>query len=113
MLRTISVVYTNQKLSNQQLKGLKQYKFLCTYDVIQAGDMIEDNRYSTPMQVVSCNKWSAQVQNGITLKTIEPSKLNGVKVKCALPLNGSDFDIDKQRNNMEARNISVTLVTLS
>ena len=109
MVRTIYVVYTNQKLSNSQLKGMKQYMFLCPYDRIKAGDIIDDNRYSTPMQVVSCNKWSAQVQNGITLKTIEPYKLNGVKVKCVLPLNGSDFDIDKQRNNMEARNISVTL----
>ena len=108
MVRTIYVVFTNKKLSNSELRGMKQYMFLCPYDRIQAGDIIDDNRYSTPMQVVSCNKWSAQVQNGITLKTIEPSKLNGVKVKCVLPLNGSDFDIDKQRN-MEARNISVTL----
>ena len=109
MIRTIYVVFTNKKLSNSGLRGMKQYMFLCPYDRIKAGDIIDDNRYSTPMQVVSCNKWSAQVQNGITLKTIEPSKLNGVKVKCVLPLNGSDFDIDKQRNNMEARNISVTL----
>ena len=109
MVRTIYVVYTNQKLSNSQLRGMKQYMFLCPYDIIQAGDMIEDNRYSTPMQVVSWNRNTAQVQNGITLKVIEPSRLNGLKVMCTLPINGSDFDIDKQRNNMEARNISVTL----
>ena len=109
MIRTIYVVFTNKKLSNSRLQGMKHYMFLCPYDRIQAGDMIEDNRYSTPMQVVSWNRCTAQVQNGITLKTIEPYKLNGVKVKCVLPLNGSDFDIDKQRNNMEARNISVTL----
>lgn len=109
MVRTIYVVFTNKKLSNSELQGMKQYMFLCPYDRIQAGDMIEDNRYSTPMQVVGWNGCTAQVQNGITLKTIEPYKLNGVKVKCVLPLNGSDFDIDKQRNNMEARNISVTL----
>ena len=109
MVRTIYVVFTNKKLSNLRIQGMKQYMFLCPYDRIQAGDMIEDNRYSTPMQVVGWNGCTAQVQDGITLKTIEPSKLNGVKVKCVLPLNGSDFDIDKQRNNMEARNISVTL----
>lgn len=74
--------------------------FLCPYDIIQAGDIIDDNRYSTSMQVVSWNRNTAQVQNGITLKTIEPSRLNGLKVVCALPLNGSDFDIDKQRNNI-------------
>jgi hypothetical protein len=109
MVRIIYVVYTNQKLSNSQLRGMKQYMFLCPYDIIQAGDMIEDNRYSTPMQVVSWSRNTAQVQNGITLKVIEPSRLNGLKVMCTLPINGSDFDIDKQRNNMEARNISVTL----
>lgn len=84
--------------------------FLCPYDIIQAGDMIEDNRYSTPMQVVSWSRNTAQVQNGITLKVIEPSRLNGLKVMCTLPLNGSDFDIDKQRNNMEEkRNVSISL----
>ena len=108
MVRTIYVVFTNKKLSNSGLRGMKQYMFLCPYDRIKAGDIIDDNRYSTPMQVVSWNRNTAQVQDGITLKTIEPYKLNGVKVKCTLPLNGSDFDIDKQRN-MEARNISVTL----
>ena len=108
MVRTIYVVFTNKKLSNSGLRGMKQYMFLCPYDRIKAGDIIDDNRYSTPMQVVSWNRNTAQVQDGITLKTIEPYKLNGVKVKCVLPLNGSDFDIDKQRN-MEARNISVTL----
>ena len=50
MVRTIYVVYTNQKLSNSQLRGMKQYRFLCPYDIIQAGDLIEDNRYSTSMQ---------------------------------------------------------------
>ena len=109
MVRTIYVVFTNKKLNNSELRGMKQYMFLCPYDRIQAGDIIDDNRYSTSMQVVCWNKCTAQVQNGITLKTIEPYKLNGVKVKCTLPLNGSDFDIDKQRNSMEARNISVTL----
>lgn len=54
--------------------------FLCPYDIIQAGDMIEDNRYSTSMQVVSWNRCTAQVQNGITLKTIEPSRLNGAAI---------------------------------
>lgn len=67
MVRTIYMVYTNQKLSNSQLRGMKQYMFLCPYDIIQAGDMIEDNRYSTSMQVVSWNRCTAQVQNGTTV----------------------------------------------
>lgn len=105
MVRTIYVVYTNQKLSNSQLRGMKQYMFLCPYDIIQAGDMIEDNRYSTSMQVVSWNRCTAQVQNGITLKTIEPSRLNGAAI---VRMNYSEAE-QKVLNSMEARNISVTL----
>lgn len=103
MMRTIYVVYTNQKLSNSQLRGIKQYRFLCPYDIIQVGDMIEDNRYSTPMQVVSWSRYTAQVQNGITLKVIEPSRLNGVAI-----VNYSEAE-QKMLNSMEARNISITL----
>lgn len=105
MVRTIYVVYTNQKLSNSQLRGMKQYMFLCPYDIIQAGDMIEGNRYSTSMQVVSWNRCTAQVQNGITLKTIEPSRLNGAAI---VRMNYSEAE-QKVLNSMEARNISVTL----
>lgn len=105
MVRTIYVVYTNQKLSNSQLRGMKQYMFLYPYDIIQAGDMIEDNRYSTSMQVVSWNRCTAQVQNGITLKTIEPSRLNGAVI---VRMNYSEAE-QKVLNSMEARNISVTL----
>lgn len=99
------MVYTNQKLSNSQLKGMKQYMFLCPYDIIQAGDIIDDKRYSTSMQVVSWNRNTAQVQNGITLKVIEPSRLNGVAI---VTVNYSEAE-QKVLNNMEARNISVTL----
>lgn len=105
MVRTIYVVYTNQKLSDSQLRGMKQYRFLCPYDIIQAGDMIEDNRYSTSMQVVSWNRCTAQVQDGITLKTIEPSRLDGAAI---VRMNYSEAE-QKVLNSMEARNISVTL----
>lgn len=105
MVRTIYVVFTNKKLSNSELRGMRQYMFLCPYDTIQAGDMIEDNRYSTPMQVVSWNRNTAQVQNGITLKVIEPSRLNGAAI---VRVNYSEAE-QKVLNSMEARNISVTL----
>lgn len=39
MVRTIYVVFTNKKLSNSELRGMKQYMFLCPYDIIQAGDI--------------------------------------------------------------------------
>lgn len=81
--------------------------FLCPFDNIQAGDMIKDKRYSAAMQVVGWDKNSCDVQNGIKLKVIEPFLLNGkVMNQCA----GSDFDIDKQRNNMEEkRNVAISL----
>lgn len=45
------------------------------------------------MQVVSWNRNTAQVQNGITLKTIEPSRLNGLKedAKKAAKMLGADI----------------------
>ena len=107
MVRTIYVVYTDQKLGYAQTRSMKQYMFLCPFDNIQAGDMIKDKRYSTAMQVVGWDKNSCEVQNGIKLKVIEPFLLNGkVMNQCT----GSDFDIDKQRNNMEEkRNVSISL----
>lgn len=103
MVRTIYVVFTNIRLSDPQVRNMKQYKFLCPYDMVQVGDMIEDDRYSQRMYVVGCTQCANDVQDGIFLKTIEPSKINGIKVICDWSIN------NKQIGNMEARNISVTL----
>lgn len=107
MVRTIYVVHTDQKLGYSETRKMKQYMFLCPFDNIQAGDMIKDKRYSTAMQVVGWDKNSCEVQNGFKLKVIEPFLLNGkVMNQCT----GSDFDIDKQRNNMEEkRNVAISL----
>lgn len=78
MVRTIYVVYTDQKLGYAQTRCMKQYMFLCPFDNIQAGDMIKDKRYSTAMQVVGWDKNSCEVQSGIKLKVIEPFLLNGM-----------------------------------
>lgn len=103
MVRTIYVVFTNIRLSDPQVRNMKQYKFLCPYDMVQVGDMIEDDRYPQRMYVVGCTQCVNDVQDGIFLKTIEPSKINGIKVIC-------DWSIDnKQIGNMEARNISVNI----
>lgn len=103
MVRTIYVVFTNIRLSDPQVRNMKQYKFLCPYDMVQIGDMIEDDRYSQRMYVVSWTLYADKVQEGIKLKTIQPSKINGIKVIC-------DWSIDnKQIGNMEARNISVNI----
>lgn len=103
MVRTIYVVFTNIRLSDPQVRNMKQYKFLCPYDMIQVGDMIEDDRYSQRMYVVGCTQCANDVQDGIFLKTIEPSKINGIKVICDWSIN------NKQIGNMEARNISVNI----
>ena len=63
----------------------------------------EDDRYSQRMYVVGCTQCVNDVQDGIILKTIQPSKINGIKVIC-------DWSIhNKQIGNMEARNISVNI----
>lgn len=103
MVRTIYVVFTNIRLSDPQVRNMKQYKFLCPYDMVQVGDMIEDDRYSQRMQVVGCTQCVNDVQDGIILKTIQPSKINGIKVICDWGTN------NKQIGNMEARNISVNI----
>ena len=56
MVRTIYVVFTNIRLSDPQVRNMKQYRFLCPYDMVQIGDMIEDDRYSQRMQVVGCTE---------------------------------------------------------
>lgn len=103
MVRTIYIVFTNIRLSDPQVRNMKQYRFLCPYDMVQIGDMIEDDRYSQRMQVVGCTQCVNDVQDGIILKTIQPSKINGLKVICDWSTN------NKQIGNMEARNISVNI----
>ena len=103
MVRTIYIVFTNIRLSDPQVRNMKQYRFLCPYDMVQIGDMIEDDRYSQRMQVVGCTQCVNDVQDGIILKTIQPSKINGIKFICDWSTN------NKQIGNMEARNISVNI----
>lgn len=100
MVRTIYVVFVENKVYNTS--HLKQYMFLCSNDNVKVGDIIKDPRYSPFMQVVKITPCSARVQEGFTLKDIQIETLNGRYVQ------GSDFDIDKQKN-METRNISITL----
>lgn len=57
MVRTIYVVFTNIRLSDPQVRNMKQYKFLCPYDMVQVGEM----------QVVGCTQCVNDVQDGIIL----------------------------------------------
>nr|UVX92688.1 MAG: hypothetical protein [Bacteriophage sp.] len=115
-MRTIIVIFTDKKISFNEAAPYKRYKFLCNYGVVSIHDMVEDPRYTTKMMVVGFTFDTNRVQQGITLKDIYITKVNGQVINQPAglvngSLVGSDFDIDKQRtNNMEEkRNIKVTL----
>lgn len=115
-MRTITVIFTHRKEPFYQIASYKRYKFLCNYDTVSLYDMVEDPRYTTGMMVVGFTYDTDRVQQGITLKDIYITKVNGQVITQPAglvngSLVGSDFDIDKQRtNNMEEkRNIKVTL----
>lgn len=103
MVRTIYIVFAENKVLDTS--HLKQYMFLCSNDSVRVGDTIKDPRYVPSMQVVKITSCNARVQEGFTLKDIQIETLNNRYVQ------GSDFDIDKQRtsNMEEKRNIKVTL----
>lgn len=115
-MRTIIVVFTDRKVSLNEVSSYKKYKFLCNYDTISLYDMVEDPRYTGKMMVVGFTCDTDRVQQGITLKDIYITKVNGQVINQPAglvygSLAGSDFDIDKQRtsNMEEKRNIKVTL----
>lgn len=115
-MRTIIVIFTERKLPRNEVPSYKKYKFLCNYDTVSIYDMVEDPRYTSEMMVVGFTYDTDRVQQGITLKDIYITKVNGQVINQPAglvygSLAGSDFDIDKQRtNNMEEkRNIKVTL----
>ncbi len=113
-MRTIIVIFTDKKVSINEIPSYKKYKFLCNYYAVSVYDMIEDPRYSNKMMVVGFTGDTSRIQDGIKLKDIYITKVNGQDIIQPAGLvngsfMGSDFDIDKQRNNMKARNISVTL----
>lgn len=112
-MRTIIVIFTDKKVSLREASSYKKYKFLCNYYAVSVDDMIEDPRYATKMMVVGFTGETNRIQDGMKLKDIYITKVNGQEIiqPAGLvngSLMGSDSDIDKQRN-MKARNISVTL----
>lgn len=115
-MRTIAVIFTEERVSLNEIPSYKKYKFLCNYDIVSLYDMVEDPRYTSKMYVVDITYNTDRVQQGITLKDIYITKVNEEVITQPAglvngSLVGSDFDIDKQRtNNMEEkRNIKVTL----
>lgn len=115
-MRTIIVIFTENKLSRSEIPTYKKYKFLCNYDTISIYDVVEDPRYPGKMLVVGFTYDTDRIQQGIILSDIYITKVNGQVINqpdglVNGSLVGNDFDIDKQRtNNMEEkRNIKVTL----
>lgn len=103
-MRTIIVVFTDRKVSLNEVSSYKKYKFLCNYDTVSLYDMVEDPRYTGKMMVVGFTCDTDRVQQGITLKDIYITKVNGQVINQPAglvndSLAGSDFDIDRQRNN--------------
>ena len=115
-MRTIIVIFTEKMVTLDEIPSYKKYKFLCNYNTVSLFDMVEDPRYTGKMMVVEFTRDTDRVQQGITLKDIYITKVNGQVIKQPAglvngSLVGSDFDIDKQRtdNMEEKRNIKVTL----
>lgn len=74
---TIIVVFTDRKVSLNEVSSYKKYKFLCNYDTVSLYDMVEDPRYTGKMMVVGFTCDTDRVQQGITLKDIYITKVNG------------------------------------
>ena len=115
-MRTIIVIFTERKLSLNEIAPYKRYKFLCNYNTVSLYDIVESPRYTSKMMVVGFTCDTDRVQKGITLKDIYITKVNGQVINQPAglvngSLAGNDFDIDKQRtdNMKEERNIKVTL----
>lgn len=107
-MRTIIVIFTERKLSLIERASYKRYKFLCNYDTVSLYDMVEDPRYTGKMMVVGFTCDTDRVQQGITLKDIYITKVNGQVINQPAglvngTLAGSDFDIDKQKNKQHGR----------
>lgn len=115
-MRTIAVIFTEERVALNEIPSYKKYGFLCNYDIVSLYDMVEDPRYTSKMYVVDITYNTDRVQQGITLKDIYITKVNGQVITQPAglvngSLVGSDFDIDRQRtdNMEEKRNIKVTL----
>lgn len=116
MTRTILVVYTNKRMDSKILLNsplYKKYTFLCKHDFIKVGDLIEDSRYTTLMQVVCVMNIAYEIYNGYRLKIISPNRVNGTRVNVVLRNWEEENQIIKESNKMvgqmESRNIKVSI----
>lgn len=115
-MRTIIVIFVKERVTLESAFSYKKYKFLCNYPSVSLYDIIEDPRYNSKLMVVGITYDTNRVQQGITLKDIYITKVNGQVITQPAglvngSLAGSNFGIDKQKtsNMEEKRNIKVTL----
>lgn len=108
-MKTIFVIYTDYPLVDlKSINSHKRYAFLCENDYIAIGDMIEDKRYSTAMQVVAMIDNANPYYDGIPLKTINPVKINGKGVYTFN--NQRAKEIEDTQKAMSARAFEKTLL---
>lgn len=123
-MKTIFVIYTDCPLVDlKDINSHKRYAFLCENDYITIGDMIEDKRYTSAMQVVAMSSHTDPYYDGIALKTINPSKINGKGVYTFNKQRAKEIEDTQnpigpigerhfeQSNNkqMESRNLKITI----
>lgn len=110
MTRTIYVVFP-QDINGESIYSFhaKKYMFLCNYDCVTVGDLITDPRYTSNMMVVQITDKSDRVQEGITLKDIYITHIDGTPISQPVGLSNGSIIKEIRENNMEKRTIKVTL----
>lgn len=109
-MKTIFVIYTDCPLVDlEDINSHKRYAFLCENDYITIGDMIEDKRYTTAMQVVAMSNNTHPSLNGILLKTIEPARVNGEKINIFNKRRAKEIE-DAQKAMIQARAFEKTVL---
>lgn len=92
MIKIISVVYTDKKLSDTELKNKKQYNFKSDYAQLEVGDLIKSPAYTTKMQVVDIS-YSFPSDLNYPLKSIEITSINDKDVNKVIE-NGNNSNIE-------------------
>lgn len=110
MTRTIYVVFPLD-INGKSFYSFhaKKYMFLCNYDCVTVGDLITDPRYTSSMMVVQITDKSDRVQEGITLKDIYITHIDGTPISQPVGLSNGSIIKEIRENNMEKRTIKVTL----
>lgn len=101
MTQTITVVFTNHKLEQIVAKSMKKYIFnYAGYMALRVGDIIVDNNYSQPMQIVEINPGiTYRTSSGIEVKFLKIDKFisKSCRFKPKVETRTFNLDIDTAR----------------